>query len=216
MVFNYTDKYKFTTRLKLKDENVEVIDSTRLLGTIITTDLSWDQNTQNIVKKANARMQLLRKVASFGLPYEDLVNIYILFVRSLLEQSAVVWGSSLTKDNIEDLERIQKSALKVIMGENHISYMKALNMLNLETLENRREQLCLKFAKSCEKNPKFSDIFPKNEKIHQMELRNPEVFKVQHANTERFRKSAIIQMQHLFNDNAEKNRLLNTAEKNRS
>ena len=49
-----------------------------------------------------------------------------------------------------------------------------------------------------------------------MELRNPEVFKVQHANTERFRKSAIIQMQHLLNDDAEKNRLQNAAEKNRS
>ena len=85
-------------------------------------------------------------------------------------------------------------------------------MLNLETLENRKEQLCLKFAKSCQKTPKFSDIFPKNEKTHQMGLRNPKVFKVQHANTERFRKSAIIQMQHLLNDDTEKNRLQNAAE----
>ena len=37
-----------------------------------------------------------------------------------------------------------------------------------------------------------------------MELRNPEVFQVIHANTERFRKSAIIYMQHLLNDDAEK------------
>jgi hypothetical protein len=77
MVFNYTDKYKCTTRLQLNDEIVEVVDSTRLLGTIITKDLTWDLNTQNIVKKANARMQLLRKVSSFGTPTEDLVNVYI-------------------------------------------------------------------------------------------------------------------------------------------
>ena len=64
MFFNYTDKYKFTSRLKLNNENVEVIDSTRLLGTILTDDLKWDSNTSNIVKKANAIMELLRRVAS--------------------------------------------------------------------------------------------------------------------------------------------------------
>ena len=138
-----------------------MIDSTRLLGTIITKDLSWDLNTQNIVKKANARMQLLRKVASFGTPSEDLVNIYVLFIRSLLEQSAVVWHSSLTQENKEDLERIQKSALKVILGEKYVGYKKSLKKLDLETLNDRREQLCLNFAKSCMKNPKFSDMFPK-------------------------------------------------------
>ena len=60
MVFNYTDNYKFTTRLQLRNETVEVIDSTHFLGTIITQDLNWDFNTKSIVKKANARMQLLR------------------------------------------------------------------------------------------------------------------------------------------------------------
>ena len=46
-------------------------------------------------------------------------------------------------------------------------------------------------------------MFPKNWKKHIMELRNPEVFNVDHANTERFRKSAIINMQHLLNEDAE-------------
>ena len=67
MVFNYTDNYKCSTRLQLRNETVEVIDSTKLLGTIIKKDLNWDLNTQSIVKKANARMQLL--------------NVYILFIR---------------------------------------------------------------------------------------------------------------------------------------
>ena len=39
-------------------ENVEVINSTRLLGTILTDDLKWDLNVSTIVKKANARMEL--------------------------------------------------------------------------------------------------------------------------------------------------------------
>ena len=122
MIFNYTDKYQFTTRLSINNEAMEVIDSTKLLGTIITNDLKWEENTANIVKKANARMELLRRVASFGIGVEDLKNIYFLFVRSQLEQSAVVWHSSLTEENKADLERVQRSAVKIIMGERYKGY----------------------------------------------------------------------------------------------
>ena len=50
MIFNFTDKYQFSTRLSIDDEPIEVIDSTKLLGTIITSDLKWEQNTAHIVK----------------------------------------------------------------------------------------------------------------------------------------------------------------------
>ena len=135
-------------------EPIEVIDSTKLLGTIITSGLSWEENTGYIVGKANARMELLRRVASFGTNMEELKNIYILFVRSQLEQSAVVWHSSLTEENKEDLERVQRSAMKIILGPKYQSYKKALDVLDLETLDERRENLRLEFAKKCAANEK--------------------------------------------------------------
>ena len=125
--------------------HLEIVDECKLLGTIITSDLRWEKNTQNIVKKANARMQILHKMAQYSPPREDLLNIYILFVRSLLEQSAVVWHSSLTLENSKDLERIQKSACKLIIGQH-----------------SRRSQLCLNFSLKCIKNKKTRDIFPEN------------------------------------------------------
>ena len=134
MIINFTENYRFTTRLTLKDEPIEVVSSTKLLGTIITEDLKWDMNKQNLVKKANGRMELLRKLASFGTPIEDLKDVYILFVRSMLEQSAVVWHSSLTRDNKEDLERVQRSAMRVIFQERYVSYKQSLTILGLETL----------------------------------------------------------------------------------
>ena len=109
-------------------------------------------------------MQLLRKVASFDTPEDDLVNVYILFIRNLLEQSAVVWHSSLTQENAQDLERIQKSSMKVILGQRYISYEKSLGKLGLESLNDRREQLCTNVAKTCVKNPKLCEMFPKNKK----------------------------------------------------
>ena len=199
MIFNYTDKYQFSTRLNIDGEPIEVIDSTRLLGTIITNDLRWDLNTSHIVRKSNARMELLRRVATFGTSVDDLRNIYILFVRSQLEQSAVVWHSSLTEQNRNDLERVQKSALKVILGEKYQSYNKALRELNLETLEERRKSLCLKFAKKCLTNEKNQQMFPLSKKIHSMETRKPEDFEVQYAKTDRLKNCAKIYMQNLLN-----------------
>ena len=84
-------------------------------------------------------MQLLRKVASFGTPVDDLKDIYILFVTSILEQSATVWHSSITVENENDLERVQKSALKIILNEKYTSYQQGLAKLGLETLAARRE-----------------------------------------------------------------------------
>ena len=83
-------------------------------------------------------MELLRRLAEFNIPVEDLKNIYILSIRSILEQSATVWHSSLTQENTNDLERVQKSATKIILKQYDISYKKRLAKLDLETLSNRR------------------------------------------------------------------------------
>ena len=96
-----------------------------------------------------------------------------MFVRSQLEQFAV--------------------------GSKYQSYRKSLDILNLEPLEQRREYLCLKFAQRCTKNVTTKQMFPLNEKIHGMDLRSKEKFKVQHANTHRLKNSAIIYMQNLLN-----------------
>ena len=62
MIFNFSNTYKFTTRLKPKNKNIKTVKSTKLLGTLITDDLKRHDNTKHIVKKAWGRMQLLRKV----------------------------------------------------------------------------------------------------------------------------------------------------------
>ena len=201
MIFNFTKNHKFTTRLTINNEPIEVIDSTKLLGTVISNDLSWDLNTAEIVRKANARMELLRRLAEFNTPIEDLKIIYILFIRSILEQSATVWHSSLTQENSSDLERVQKSATKIILKQSDLSYKQRLAKLDIETLSSRREYLCLSFAQKCLKNERTKHMFPKNEKNHDMNTRHVEKYQVEYANTERKRNSPIIYMQKLLNAN---------------
>ena len=149
-------------------------------------------------------MELLRRVVNFGVSVEDLKTIYFLFIRSHLEQSATVWHSSLTQENCSDLERVQKSAVKLILGTKYNGYEKSLRKLGMEKLSERREQLCLNFARKCVKNPKTKHMFPENIKKHNMQTRSGEKFKVYYANNERFKKSSIIYMQNLLNQEENK------------
>ena len=199
MVFNFTKDYQFATRLSLENSPIEVISHAKLLGTIIQDDLKWDLNTANIVRKANSRMELLKRVASFGAPLDDLKKIYVLYVRSVLEHSSVVWHSSLTDENSEDLERIQKSAMKIILGNKYIDYKSALNYLQLDNLHDRRRELCERFAQKCLKNEKTKNMFPLSKKQHTMKMRNSEKYHVQFAKTTRLQNSPIIYMQNLLN-----------------
>ena len=74
--------------------------------------LSWDDNCRLLIKKVNARMQLLRGVLGFGASVQEMVHLWIVFCCSVIEQSCVVWHGSLTQENRDNLERTQKNVCK--------------------------------------------------------------------------------------------------------
>ena len=45
--------------------------------------------------------------------------------------------------------------MKIILGSKYQSYKKALDVLDLETLDERREYLSLEFAQKCAANEKY-------------------------------------------------------------
>ena len=128
----------------------------------------------------------------------------MLQVRSKLEQSAVLWHFGLSGRNINSLERVQKSALKVILGKKYTSYKNALKELNIDSLHDRRESLCLKFAKKCLKVNKLRKMFPRKVTMHEMSKRSFEYFRVNKSLTNRYLNSAIPQMQRMLNKDKKK------------
>ena len=198
MVFNFTHNHQFTTQIGYREQTVQIVDEKKLLGTIVTSDLKWHKNSQYLVKKAYARMQILHKISEFGAPIEDMLTIYISYVRSILEQSCVIWHSSLTEEDSELLERVQKCALKIILKNSYTTYEEALEKLMLAKLSDRREKLMLKFAKNCTQNKFTSELFPLN-KTTAMKTRHRETYKVMHCNTDRLKDSAVPYMQRLLN-----------------
>ena len=57
---------------------------------------------------------LLHKLSEFGATRDDMREIYLSYIRRILEQNSVVWHSSLTEENKQDLERIQKMHAKIL------------------------------------------------------------------------------------------------------
>ena len=155
-------------------------------------------------------MLLLKKILSFGATIEEMVHLWKLYCRSKIEQSAEVWSSSLSQENIEDLERTQKAFAKLILknkynDDDENGCENALLILNLETLQKRRKDLCLNFTKSCIKNDKLTDLFHEKNQTNSINLRNAEKYEVFSVNTDRMRKSSVIYMQNLLNsDHKEK------------
>ena len=103
MLFNCARRRDFTPRLKLEDSDIEVVEKLKLLGVQISNDLKWNANTIFITKKAYTKLWMLRRLKLNGANTND---IYCKHVRSMVEYAAVVWHSSLTRENTTDIERV--------------------------------------------------------------------------------------------------------------
>ena len=57
-----------------------------------------------------------------------------------------MWNGSITQLEVKKLERVQRIAVKLIYG-NMEGYSKILDKLKMEKLVDRRQRLCLNFAK---------------------------------------------------------------------
>ena len=112
------------------------------------------------------------------MPVEDLINIYILYIWSIVEQSCQVWHSSLTLENMRDLERIQNNALPIILQDEYRNYSNALCVTGLKPLSDRRNELCIRFPKACVKNYQTKSMFPLNPTSYDVMTRQKEIFRL--------------------------------------
>ena len=128
-----------------------------------------------------------------------MIDIYVLFIRSVAEYCSVIFHSSLTQEQNLKLERIQKTCLKVILGKEYSDYQTALEICGLESLEQRRKNRCLDFSLKCLRHSKNHRLFPSNSKVTDHDLRSNEPFKVNFARTSSYQNSTIPYCQRLLN-----------------
>ena len=134
---------------------------------------------------------------------EDLVNIYILHIRSVTEYCSTAFHSSLTADQDNKLEAIQKVSLKVIMGQSYVSYEDALSVTGLNTLHARREERCLNFGLKAVKHRQLNSMFPLKQVESTQNTRGRETYQVNFALTEAYKQSAVPTIQRMLNRHTE-------------
>ena len=200
IIFNTGKARDFFPRFNFNGEELEVIEETKLLGIMIRSDLSWSSHVNYIVTRANKKLWTLRRLKKLGCKTNDLIDVYYKQVRGILEQGVQIWHSGITNIQRNKIERVQKSALSIILGQNYKSYNRALKTLKLESLFLRREKLCKTFAKKCELSPKFSKWFKRQFKTITTRGKVNKYCEID-ARTTRFEKSPISFLIKLLNNN---------------
>ena len=193
-------KEKFATRLTINDKNLERVDEILHLGIWITEDLLWDKQISEICKRSYPRIKMLTKLKYVGVPTQDLIELYCIYIRSLTEYCSTVFHSSLTLKLQNKLEAIQKTCLRVILGVMYVDYTSALEMCGLKSLHMRREHRSIQFALKCTKHQLNQRIFPLNPSTDTHDVRHRKKFKVNMAHTETYKKSSVPFLQRKLNE----------------
>ena len=115
MSFNFSRKFDFLPKLSIGNEQLEVVESTKLLGVIISSDLKWNLHTDYATKKAKKKLWCLRRLSKLGASITTLLDQYIMITRNTLEQATPVFSEALTHSNIDEFEDVQKTAFKIIL-----------------------------------------------------------------------------------------------------
>lgn len=199
MIFNQATSVDVHPKVKIDQDNIiEVVEQMKLLGIIIRSDMKWSSNTKNMVAKCYKRMWMLRNLKKNGADQAQLLKIYFQQIRSVAEMACPVWNAGITLQEINTIERVQKTALAITLGSNYTTYNDALAILKVDTLESRRTKLCLKFALKAVRNPKFSSWFaPNTYQVNTRSVKPP--FKKINCRTRQFRKSPLPYLTNLLN-----------------
>ena len=138
------DQQDFVTRLTVNGTKIDQKEATKILGCWIEEDPGkWGRNTHELVKLAYSKISMITKLKYVGVQTTDLLDIYKLFVRSRAEYMSVAWHSSLTADQSQEIENIQKTSIKIILADRYTDYESGLVLTGLDTLAARRTARCL-------------------------------------------------------------------------
>ena len=109
---------------------LETVPCHKGLGLILWDTLKWMENTNEIITKTSKRLHILRVLKRAGVPSTDLICVYNTLVRSVLEYSSVVWATSLPRSLVDQIQTIQKRAMRIPFP--------GLSTANATSLEMRR------------------------------------------------------------------------------
>ena len=134
---------------------------------------------------------MLRLLKRSKADMKTLIIVYTTVIRPILEYACQVWHFNIPYSLSDDIERVKKSALKIIVPL--LSYREGLQITGITSLQDRREHLCDQFFKQNLNNEKITDLLPVSFTSN-YDLRLPRKFDNYICKTDRFKQSFLPQM----------------------
>ena len=99
-----------------------------------------------MLSKSTPRLYFLKQLSRAGVPQTQLRHFYLTVIRPVLES---VWHHLITKTQADQIEAIQKRAIRIIYTCTHdMPYLSATFVADLPTMSDHRDQLSRKFFNS--------------------------------------------------------------------
>ena len=96
---------------------IQRADCFKCLGTIISNDLGWENNTDAVVKNVQQRLFFLRQLKKFGQRRDILVQFYRSAIVSILALSIWVWFGGISQRQRSRFDRVVKTASQIVGSE---------------------------------------------------------------------------------------------------
>ena len=184
--------------IKLENETIKSEDSLKLLDFMFGRDPNVAEHVSLIKKKFRGRFWSLIHLRNNGFKGDELMNLFNVFLRPVIEYCSAVYHSMLTKGQEKELERMQRQAVKLAYGWNE-SYEDICVIKNIKTLKERREEYVDRFVAKTIQSERFRCWYPRrNEPEH--EFRRFRAFEEYRSSTLRYYNSPMAFMRRRAND----------------
>lgn len=145
---NNSVQYNYTIDNKVLSRSMKIRD----LGVVLDSKLNFIQHYETIIAKAKSSLGFIKRRSSEFKNVWVTKTLYCSFVRSILEYCSFIW-MPFRLNHIQDIESIQKQFLLFALRQmydprdydNLPSYTTRLKLLDLKSLEGRRELLACCF-----------------------------------------------------------------------
>ena len=123
----------------MQNHQITEVDSNKHLGLYLSNDCAWYKHINYITEKAWTRINIMRRL-KFKLDRKSLEQIYLVFIRPLLEYGDIIWHNCLQSEK-QELEKIQIEAAWIASGATKLVSIAALyREIRWDSLDERRRK----------------------------------------------------------------------------